>query len=406
MITLTRPGPALARACLDTGGGFCWWYADVVDAAGNGVVVIAGFGLPFLPGVAGAARRGAPVVPSARPSVNLAVYEAGRCTWYGLLELPPSSSSWSTAADAGAGADGLIEEQRFGDCRFARRVVGDVAEFVATLDVALPYGRARGTVVVRGRARGPAEQDALDVAADGARPHSATEAPRHDWCPQILHAHGAVDLTLGDAGAGWPERRVVVAGRGYHDRNGALAPLHDLGIDHWCWVRSSLPHEDRVLYALWPTDGIGRGGAPRAFGLVVDDRGSRVVPDLRLQVRRAPVNWLSLRRIDELVAFAGDDAPVPFVHVRALHVVDDGPFYARALCASSTTAQPPSSTITDGVMETVTPHRVDVPWQRPFVRMRVTPPAPQALSPWHPLFVGDAQGRVGRLVRSFAAGRA
>ena len=56
-------------------------------------------------------------------------------------------------------------------------------------------------------------------------------------------------------------------------------------------------------------------------------------------------------------------------------------------------------------METVAPHRVDVPWQRPFVRMRVTPPAPQASSPWHPLFVGDAHGRVGRLVRSFAAGR-
>ena len=58
--------------------------------------------------LAGAAREGRPVVPKERPSVNVAVYEAGRCTWYGLVELPPSSSSWT-----GAAADGVVDSWRY-----------------------------------------------------------------------------------------------------------------------------------------------------------------------------------------------------------------------------------------------------------------------------------------------------
>jgi hypothetical protein len=388
MITLTPPGPALSRACLQTAGGFCWWYADVVDDRGNGVVVIAGFGLPFLPGLAGAARDGEPVPPASRPSVNLAVYEAGRCTWYGLVEVASSSSSWTD----GGGDDGRVEEQRFGACRFVRRVHDGTATFTAELDVALPCGRARGTIEVAGRARGPDEHGVLAVVDDNAAVADPSGPPRHDWSPQILHARGRVDLLLGDAATSSAERRVVVSGSGYHDRNGALAPLHALGIDHWCWARASFPDEDRVLYALWPDD----GAPPRAFGVVVTDGGSRIVPSLRVQVRAATKNWLGLRRIDDVVAFDGD---APFLQVRAVHVVDDGPFYARALCAASSTDAPPDGVVC-GVVETVAPHRVDVPWQRPFVQMRVTPTTPSSTSTWHPLFAGDARGRVGRLVRS------
>jgi hypothetical protein len=396
MITLTPPGPALARTYHDTAGGFAWWYADVVDAAGNGVVVIAGFGLPFLPGLASAARAGRPVPPASRPSVNLAVYEAGRCTWYGLLELSPSSCSWSSD---GAADPEVVEEQRMGASRLLRRVKGGVASFEAELDLVLPCGRARGTISVRGRARDVDEHARLDVGVHD----DATQVPRHDWSPQILCAAGHVDLVLGDAAFGAPERRVIVRGTGYHDRNGARAPLHALGLDHWCWVRASFGHEDRVLYALSPNDGT----PPRAFGLIVDEHGTRVVDGLVLDVRRQPRNWLGLRRIDELVAYEGDTS---FLHVRAVHLVDDGPFYARALCAASTSAstmssimgQGPSRDAIAGVIETVAPDRVDVAWQRPFVHMRVTPSSSSAVraSLWHPLFAGDVGGRFGRLFRS------
>lgn len=413
MLTLTPPGPPLPRAYVDAAGGFGWWYVDVVDEQGNGVVVIAAFGLPFLPGLAGAARRGAPVLPTTRPAVNLAVYERGRCTWYGLLELPAAAAALAVqepgaldaAREGPASPPPPTESVVLGDSRFERRVVDDEATFTAHLDLALPVGRARGTVVVRGRARGTREHG-LHTA--GTPPPPGT-LPPHSWSPQILHARGHVDLTLRSGGA---ERRVVVDGAGYHDRNGGLAPLHDLGIAWWTWGRAAFADEERVVYALWPTAGTGGTGGPgntgdapgpvAAFGLVVDDRGSRLVPGLQVELGRAPTNWLGLRRVDAAV-FRTPDGGV-FLRGRAVHVVDDGPFYARALWAADRGDGDGAADVTNGVVETVDPHRVDIPWQRPFVRMRVTPPPPTSPSIWHPLFAGDATGRVGRLWRTWLRG--
>jgi hypothetical protein len=312
MITLVPPGSPPAPAYADTPGGFCWWYADVVDGAGNGVVVIGALGLPFLPGLADAARRGAPIAPRARPAVNLAVYERGRCTWYGLVELPSSEAAWSLTASGPAtpqapgttgttGAPRLVDRAAFGGNVFERSVVGDEAVFRAQLDVALPCGRARGEIVVRGRARGAQEHARHDVGGD-----VDAVLPRHAWCPQILHARGTVDLVLGD---GAKSRRVVVDGAGYHDGNGAAAPLHDLGIAWWLWGRAAFADEERVLYALWPDGqgggqggGGGAGARPTAFGVVVDAHGTRVVPDLVLDPLPARANWLGMRRVDEVVA--------------------------------------------------------------------------------------------------------
>ena len=201
--------------------------------------------------------------------------------------------------------------------------------------------------------------------------------------------------------------RVVVDGAGYHDRNGGLAPLHDQGIAWWLWGRAAFADEERVVYALWPEarDGASADTGPcEAFGVVVDARGSRVVPGLTVSLVRAPTNWLGMRRVDELVAQDGDRV---FLRARAVHVVDDGPFYCRALWAADRGDDDggrSSARRTNGVMETVDPHRIDVPWQRPFVRMRVTPPGPATPSPWHPLFAGYIDGRVGRLLRGLAPG--
>ena len=87
MLTLTAARDAIDAHALATAGGFGWWYADIVDADGNGVVVIAAEGLPFLPGIASSARAGRPVLPTSRPSLLVAVYEQGICTFYGLREL-------------------------------------------------------------------------------------------------------------------------------------------------------------------------------------------------------------------------------------------------------------------------------------------------------------------------------
>jgi hypothetical protein len=406
MLTLTPPGPALPTAYLDAAGGFGWWYADVVDEAGNGVVVIAACGLPFLPGLAGAARRGTPTAPRSRPAVNVALYERGRCTWYGLHELPAGAAP-AALQEPGSTAQpaGIVERHVFGDCVVERLLVGDEARFVVTLDLALPVGRAAGRVVIAGRPRGPTEHDVHTVGTPPAAAGLAEAGlPRHAWSPQILHARGHVDLTLTRPDG--RSRRVVVDGAGYHDRNGGLVPLHALGIRWWLWGRAAFADEERVVYALWP-DGAGAADeVVEAFGVVVDSNGSRVVPGLRVQLVRAPTNWLGMRRVDEVVVREATGAT--FLRARAVHVVDEGPFYTRALWRAvrddgRDDGRDEDGRATNGVMETVDPSRVDRPWQRPFVRMRVTPPPPQTPSLWHPLFAGDAEGRVGRLWRSLVS---
>ena len=52
MLSLTSPDTPLDRTLLDVAGGFAWWYLDLVDERGDGLVLIWSFGLPFLPGYA------------------------------------------------------------------------------------------------------------------------------------------------------------------------------------------------------------------------------------------------------------------------------------------------------------------------------------------------------------------
>src|SRR5687768_10564437 len=88
----TELDPQLLRAP----GGFLWWYADLVDERGNGLVCIWSFGLPFLPGYASASRRGTPQLPEERPSFNIAVYERGKLVCYLLQEYEPSEVEWAS----------------------------------------------------------------------------------------------------------------------------------------------------------------------------------------------------------------------------------------------------------------------------------------------------------------------
>ena len=75
MISLRFDPRFPAPEALTAPGGFVWWYLDLTDGAGNGVVLIWSFGLPFLPGYADAARKGQGQSPASRPSLNVAVYK-------------------------------------------------------------------------------------------------------------------------------------------------------------------------------------------------------------------------------------------------------------------------------------------------------------------------------------------
>lgn len=388
MLTLTPPGRPLDRRTLTTPGGFCWWYGDVIDADGTGVVVIGAFALPFLE------RRDVTTVPQARPSLNVAVYERGVCTFYALLEqtgsaphAAPSANdavqeacAWEPAVpDRGRG-----ERWRFGESTLGFDSDGVRGRFFADLDVVLPVGTLRGRVTVEGPARQVSGHD-LHTLGTPPTVEGQPKAIAHDWSPQLGPSAGEARLVVDG-------REVVVVGSGYHDRNGALLPLWQQGIDWWLWGRADVDDgTSRIVYALWPQG----GGPPAAVGVVTDARGQGRVVDVDIDVGDRHRTWLGMGEVRRFVATERGSG-APFLVGEVAHRIDDGPFYLRHTLRAGVTS---ASAGTTGFLEVVDVGRIDRPWQRPFVRMRVTPPATSATSLWHPLFAGSRAGRVGRQLR-------
>ena len=368
------PDPTVLRSP----GGFTWFYVDLVDDHGGGATLIWSWGLPFLPGYAQAARAGRPELPVDRPSINLVVYKAGRERFYLLSELAPEQCSWDP--DGGS--------WRMGNSTFTwTDTPGGVAPtrtLEATLDLALPTGgRAVGRLWLSGPLRRGSHSGDGSAVLPTDRP--ATDMPStHMWTPMIAASSGGLELRT-------PGGELRIEGRGYHDRNSAAVPLHDLGIQSWWWGRVSLAGRDLIFYRLTPSD---PGAAPR--DLVVEfgaDGSSRTRENAGLQVgplRRSPwgLRWPSGVEFPD-----PDDRPVT-VEVSAL--LDNGPFYQRYLLRGRCGQDEGY-----GIGEHLVPDRVDTDLLRPLVRMRVHRAAgPNSM--WLPLFSGDAEGRVRRLLRRSA----
>lgn len=368
MITLCSADSEPDRTVLASPGGFTWFYVDLVDERGWGATVIWSWGLPFLPGYAGAARAGRPERPIDRPSVNIVVYGDGRERFYLLSELPPDECEWS--------ADG--RSWRLGDCTFAwtdTPGTGGAAptrELRGHLDLALPTGgRVTGELRLAGALR-------RDSAAPG---HPAPAGPdcTHTWTPMVAASRGSLELRT-------PTGDLRVDGRAYHDRNSSAQPLHDLGIESWWWGRLALPDRDLVFYHLTPRD---PGAAPR--DLVVE-----LAADGSCRVREAPLTVGRVRRSTWGLRWpASATFPDPDgreVGVEVSSVLDNGPFYQRYLLTGRC-----DGVLCHGVGENVVPDRVDTDLLRPLVRMRVHRAAgPNSI--WLPLFSGDSTGRWGRLL--------
>ncbi len=357
MLALTRPDVPPDRALLDVPGGYSWWYGDIVDDAGDGLVLIGAWGLPFLPGYAAAARRGEPEPAGTRPSLNLALYKGGKPSFYLLQETDAvwvSDTCW-----------------RFGDSVLHSSVDAGVRTLNATIDcpVAGTTERLRGEILIAGPARlpGPAE------GSGGA----------HRWTPLATPATGRASLTMGTSFS------FGLQGRAYHDRNESEVPLDALGIGEWMWGRAPLGDAEAVWYLLWPAD----GGPLVAWGLVIAPDG-RTTPleglTVGLAERRRSVYGLAW--CDRVTLTIGGDTWLTVCHGSP---VEDGPFYLRFF---PEVIHPGGRS--RGVAELVRPDRVDVDWMRPFVRMRVRPPGAGA-SMWLPLFEGPADGRAGRLLTAF-----
>lgn len=322
--------------------GFGWWYADLMDEAGDGAVLIWGFAMPFF-------RRERPGAAEDFPFLNLAIYQGGACTFYHLQDLRPDEIARTETG------------WRFGRSTLSSHRTGDRWALRADLELPVPGD----TNPVHARLT-------LDGAATWGGP---AEAGPHRWAP-LACGPAAVEVHQGD------QALATIAGRGYHDRNDSDVPLGTLGIREWAWGRLARPDHDLVHYVCWP-DG---NGPARSLAL-------RIGADGRLDVQEDAV--LGERgRVAPLLGFGTPaaldlaDPRGPTVAAELGPIVDRSPFYLRFPLASADGR---------GFGERVRPGAVDQPWMRPFVDMaRLRPGHPHWLNPW---FLGPRDGRWARTAR-------
>lgn len=353
LLTIAGPNPDFPRDALDAPGGFAWWYTDMLDADLNGMVLIWSFGLPFLPGYASAARRGAGQLPRTRPSLNVAIFERGRLVCYLLNEFGPDEVEWNE------------DSWKFGDSSFATTLAEGHRTLKVALDCALPGGqRLRGSVELEGVARLPRSED------------SATA--RHDWAPFTGPTKTRIDLAAG------PDRYRFAA-PGYFDGNVGQGSLSDAGIDSWMWGRICTPERQKIYYVLWGTD-----GKPEAHGIEIDASGSLTRFGLDVDITQTKRGLAGLRFPSTVqLSHAG----APWLTAATTHLLDDGPFYVRQIIDT------PDGR---GIGEFCRTDRIDLARHRPLVNMRVQR-ADGANSMWLPLFAGPKRGRLGRLLAQFGA---
>jgi len=356
MLTLATEQADQVANLMHCPGAFAWWYADLVDDGGRGLVLIGSFGLPFLPG-----SRNRPT-PAERPSLSLVLYEGGRATFYALQTFEPEDAAYDPS--------GIM---RFGRSRVVLRGgsgarEGDV-ELRAEIDLDVPGGgRLVGTLCASGAGcRVPS-----GVSARGAS---------HRWAPIVVGQRGVARLEASDGAS------FAIEGRIYVDSNGSARPLHELGIADWRWGRVALPDRELIYYFVDPEG----EGAPIRHVLVARPDGALVAQD-------ASVRWSNPRRSVYGLGYHRhlhlSNAPDLDVTLTLRRVVDDGPFYLRFLVDAEDRAH---GTVGRGFAERVVPDRVDRPWQRPFVRMRTFATAGDN-SMWLPLFSGPRRGRFERLL--------
>ena len=337
MIFLSPGEPDLNRVRGSTGA-FYWWYLDMVDAEGNGLVAIWSAGLPLLPG------DHATIVPEQDPSLNLAIYRNWQPDFYLLQRHAAADASWGTPLQMG--------KNRL-HCR--------PGEVVLEVDSPIPgeKGRVQGEVRITGT---PV------TGVDGER---GLLGP-HRWGPVLAPARGTAKLDL----AG---RSFSLEGRAYHDSNQCERPLDQLGISHWLWGRVSLPDRERIWYLVWPK------GEEKPIFLDME-----VGADGLLQSRSVRPELGSARR-DRWGMPWWEGLKLPGLHVHRWDIVDRGPFYLRFLIEAEG-----EGGRGHGYAEVVDPDRVNLPWMKSLVGMRIHT-LQQRNSPMVGWFNGPVDGRYNRL---------
>ena len=340
--------PSLARKALVSSGGFLWWYLDIIDKNGNGLVLIWSFGLPFLPGYASSARKAQAPIPKHRPSITLSIYKEHVLDFYLLQELSPEEATWDE------------HKWQFGETHIHAQ------DKTLKIDLCVPIPasphKLTGSIHIEGTTRKQGETK------------SNTD---HEWVPILMPAHALVSLKS-------PIQNYQFSGRAYHDHNSGLPPLHELNIDRWWWGRLALPDRELIWYSLFPKD----ESPPIHLSITINEAGETLIRE-KAQCETHQLRW-SPFGLSWPTSFSFLSPWDESIHVQVNAKVDDGPFYQR-FTISCKTQQGQGH----GFAEHVVPDCVDGDWMRPLVRMRVM--HPQKNSFWLPLFTGPKKGRISRL---------
>ena len=327
MLDLLDPQCRIDPAVLDGDGSFAWWYLDLVDASGNGLVLIWSFALPFLPGEGPSAEQ---------PSLALSVYKDGQVDFVLLTELEKgefTQQGWRM------GRSEFVQESRDG-----------VRHLRVDLDIDTPKGPVTGSI----RVEGP-ELQAPIGASDGAQ-------AVHGWSPQMGVGTAIAELSCAD----WS---VSLEGECYRDRNFCTRPLDQLGISRWVWGRAAIDGALLVWYLVE-----GEHPSSRVF----------VQREGRLDEVEVEVVYSDQRRDRYGLSWAGSVHLVGEgvdLHVTQGMPLDHGPFYLRHPVQAVFNGRPGR-----GWGELVVPDKLDRPWMRPFVNMRTQ--RLKGNSMWLPLFAG------------------
>jgi carotenoid 1,2-hydratase len=354
---LIELGPSdgdLSRLNISSKGSFAWWYADLTDEYGNGVVCIWSYGLPFLPGYAKSVRKGAAPAAESRPCLVVSVYRDGREWFYLMTELESDQCEWDE------------DSWKFGSSRFSLDRAGRLE---AHIDLPVP---------------GTSERFQASMNLNGHIRQSSEDPKRsltHTWEPVLV---GKVEGSFtGGVGA----NQLSFTGRGYHDRNAGNCGMHELGIERWRWMRLSMPERDIILYFLDPE----LGDSSTWLAYEVDAQGQMVERVVRaVEHSHFKWSWMGPLWPQRTKVELDGMSPIEIVHT---HLVDSGPFYQRSLV----------SVVIDedrgfGTAELVLPNKIDLDRHRWLVQMRVHHSV-KVNSVWLPLFSGLKKGRWSRLLK-------
>jgi hypothetical protein len=362
MISLSAPDMPRATLAMSAPGGFVWWYVDMLDAQGNGVVLIWSYGLPFLPGYTQAARSGQAPPAQQRPSLNVVVYQRARVVYYSLQEFDASQSGYCAAR----------EEWTFGRTRIRQLLESGRRTVEVTLDMdSLP-----GEPPLTGHLR------VQGVVRESATWTGAVDRG-HDWSPVLTNAHATGELRCG-------HRVWHVDAPAYHDRNASPVHVDALGISDWAWGRYRVGELTHIYYVVTPRDA---AQSPVAMYVVLYPDGSSTVQHAQVVRRRHALDVFGLWWPTQL-ELTVDNRPILRIRHRAL--VDRSFFYLR----SATEAELPDGQTFAGWSEFLRPDRVDLTVYRWLVNMavhRVNGPN----SMWLALFSGPHDGRIARLLRQW-----